>query len=114
LFNLENNNGISNDRIRLDVRIEDDFGQRFSWVSSSLVSIENDLVPKSILIHYPRNNFNNGIYFATIFMTVDDEVSDFIENAFQIIVESGNFFSNGKIVPEKQSKILMDFDMIFS
>ena len=114
LFNLENNNGISNDRIRLDVRIEDDFGQRFSWESSSLVSIENDLVPKSILIHYPRNNFNNGIYFATIFMTVDDEVSDFIENAFQIIVESGNFFSNGKIVPEKQSKILMDFDMIFS
>jgi hypothetical protein len=47
-------------------------------------------------------------------LTVDDEVADFIENAFQIIVENGDFFNNGKIVPEKQSKILMDFDMIFS
>ena len=41
-------------------------------------------------------------------------LADFIENAFQIIVENGDFFNNGKIVPEKQSKILMDFDMIFS
>ncbi|MFZ4671087.1 MAG: ABC transporter ATP-binding protein [Flavobacterium sp.] len=114
LFKIQNNHSISCNRIRFDVRIEDDFGQRYSWVSSSLVKINNELVPESILIHYPRNNFNNGIYYATIFLTVDDEVADFIENAFQIIVENGDFFNNGKIVPEKQSKILMDFDMIFS
>ncbi|MEO8515691.1 MAG: ABC transporter ATP-binding protein, partial [Flavobacterium sp.] len=89
-------------------------GQRLSWVSSSLVEINDALVPNNILIRYPRNNFNNGVYFATIFMTVDGEVSDWIDNAFQIIVESGDFFSNGKMVPDRQSKILMDFDMIFS
>jgi hypothetical protein len=46
-------------------------------------------------------------------MTVDDEVADYIENAFQIIVETGDFFNNGKMVPDKQSKILMDFKMDF-
>jgi len=114
LLKLQNLTGIASERFRLDVRIEDDFGQRLSWVSSSLVEINNELVPSNILIRYPRNNFNNGVYFATIFMTVDGEVADWIDNAFQIIVESGDFFSNGKLVPDRQSRILMDFDMIFS
>jgi hypothetical protein len=44
-------------------------------------------------------------------MTVDGEVADWIDNAFQIIIESGDFFNNGKLVPNKQSKILMDFNI---
>ncbi|NHM06416.1 ATP-binding cassette domain-containing protein [Flavobacterium sp. CYK-4] len=111
LLNLEN---ITSDRIRLDVRVEDDFGQRLSWVSSSLVDIDDAIVPQQIRIFYPRNNFNNGIYFATLFLTVDGEVADWIDNAFQIIVESGDFFNNGRLVPNRQSKILMDFNMTFS
>lgn len=114
LFQLQNLEHIVSERIRLDIRIEDDFGQRYSWISSSLVVIDSMIVPNSIHINYPRNNFNNGIYFATVFMTVDGEVADWIDNAFQIIIESGDFFNNGKLVPNKQSKILMDFDMIFS
>lgn len=111
---LQNPHGIKSERIRLDVRIEDDFGQRLSWVSSSLVVINPEISPNEILIKYPRNNFNNGIYFATLFLTIDGEVADWIDNAFQIIVEAGDFFHNGKTVPDRQSKVLMDFDMIFS
>jgi hypothetical protein len=47
-------------------------------------------------------------------MTVDNEVVDWIDNAFQIIVEEGNFFGNGLQVPNRQSKILMDFGMRFT
>jgi lipopolysaccharide transport system ATP-binding protein len=111
---LQNNENIVAERIRVDIRIEDDFGQRYSWISSSLVDFDQGFIPKSIQICYPRNNFNNGIYFATIYMTVDGEVADFIENAFQIIIESGDFFNTGKIVPDRQSKILMDFDFVYS
>jgi lipopolysaccharide transport system ATP-binding protein len=111
---LQNLEQIIAERIRIDIRIEDDFGQRYSWISSSLVDFQNDFVPHGIQICFPRNHFNQGIYFATIYMTVDGEVADFIENAFQIIIESGDFFNNGKIVPERQSKILMDFDFVYS
>lgn len=110
---LQNLQQIKSDRIRIDVRIEDDFGQRMSWVSSSLVSLDSTIAPQYIQISFPRNNFNNGVYFATIFMTVDDEVADWIDNAFQIIIGEGDFYGNGKTVPNRQSKIVMDFDMIF-
>ena len=111
---LNNREQITSDRIRLDVRIEDDFGHRLSWVTSTFADNNPAVVPQNIQIHYPRNNFNNGVYFATLFLTVDGEVSDWIDNAFQIIVESGNFFNNEKQVPVRQSKILMDFNMTFS
>ncbi len=111
LYNPEN---IISSRIRFDMRIEDDFGQRLSWVSSDLVHIKENVFPKDIKIKFPRNQFNNGIYFATIFMTVDGEVADYIHNAFQIIVESGDFFSNSRQVPTNQSKILMEFKMDYS
>lgn len=111
---LQNQEQISSDRIRLDVRIEDDFGQRLCWVSSSLVDIDPQIIPQNINITFPRNTFNNGVYFATIYMTVDNEVADWIDNAFQIIVEEGDFFGNGAQVPNRQSKILMDFGMRFT
>ena len=111
LYNPEN---IISSRIRFDMRIEDDFGQRLSWVSSDLVQINENVFPKDIKIKFPKNQFNNGIYFATIFMTIDGEVTDYIHNAFQIIIESGDFFNNSRQVPINQSKILMDFKMDFS
>ena len=114
VLKLQNPNHIKSERIRIDIRVEDDFGQRLSWVSTSLVDFNKDIAPQQVRINYPQNNFNNGVYFATIFMTVDDEVADWIDNAFQIIIGEGDFFGNGKSVPNRQSKIVMNFDMIYS
>ena len=53
------------------------------------------------------------MYFATIYIAVENETSDLIENAFRFEVEDGDFFSSGKKVPTEQSKILVDFDLTY-
>lgn len=110
---LQNPMGVQSGRIRFDMRIEDDFGNRVSWISSHLKDIESHINPNEILIKYPKCQFNGGVYFATLFLTVDGEVSDWMDNAFQMLVENGDYFGNGKLVPERQSKVLMDFEMQF-
>jgi lipopolysaccharide transport system ATP-binding protein len=112
-INFENKNHISLDRIVFDMGIEDDFGQRVCWISSTLVSETSSFSPSQINVKFPINRFNNGQYYATLYITVDNECADWIDNAFSFDVSEGNFYKNGKSVPNKQSKILFDFQLNF-
>ncbi|GAB3711834.1 ABC transporter ATP-binding protein [Flavobacterium koreense] len=110
-INLKNPHKIKQSRIRFDMRIDDDFGQRLCWISSILKNIEYQQNFDAIEIQFPRNHFNAGRYYGTIYMTVDDECVDWIDNAFVFDVEEGDFFNNGKVVPSNQSKLLFDFNL---
>lgn len=111
---LQNPENIMSDRIRIDMRIEDEFGQRFSWVSSSLVNFQKGIAPQSLQICYPRNSFNEGAYFATLYMTVDGALSDCIINAFKLTIQAGDFYVTGRKVADWDSKILLDFNLVYS
>jgi lipopolysaccharide transport system ATP-binding protein len=110
---FENKNDISIDRIEFDLGIEDDFGQRVCWISSSLLSKILSIIPNQINIKFPINRFNNGKYYVTIYITVDKNCADWIDNAFSFDVSEGNYYKNGKLVPNRQSKVLFDFEMNF-
>ena len=110
---FENKNDISLDRIAFDMAIEDDFGQRICWISSTLVSEISSFSPNQINIKFPINKFNYGKFYVTIYITVDDECADWIDNAFSFDVNEGNYYKNGKSVPNKHSKVLFDFQMDF-
>jgi lipopolysaccharide transport system ATP-binding protein len=110
---FENKNDISIDRIEFDLGIEDDFGQRVCWISSSLLSKIVSIIPNQINIKFPINRFNNGKYYVTIYITVDKNCADWIDNAFSFDVSEGNYYKNGKLVPNRQSKVLFDFEMNF-
>jgi lipopolysaccharide transport system ATP-binding protein len=117
ILNIEieilNKSKLSSDRIRFDIRIEDNFGQRLSWCSTSLKKLEFIENPNKVILSFKKVPFNYGIYFATIYLGVDNEDSDLIQNAFSFQIEDGDFYDPGKKIPDGQSKILLEFDVKF-
>lgn len=108
---LRNPEGIKMRDVRFDMRIEDEQGLRLAWVSTSLKEFDQQIVANEIKVRMPKCPFNTGSYTVTLFMTIQDKVTDWIDNAFTFDVEDGDFFLIGKSVPPAQSKILMDFDL---
>jgi lipopolysaccharide transport system ATP-binding protein len=110
-FEIENPLKLASSDIRFDIRIDDNFGQRLAWLSTSLkenIAISNT---NKIIVHFDKNPFERGVFFATIYLGVKNEDSDLIENAFSFVVEEGTFFKKGSKIPEGQSKLLVDFNI---
>ena len=110
---FENKNEIALDRMVFDMGIEDDFGQRICWLSSSLISNKSRVSPNQINVKFPINRINEGQFYITLYITVDGKCADWIDNAFMFEIDRGDYYNNGKIVPSKQSKVLFDFEMDF-
>jgi lipopolysaccharide transport system ATP-binding protein len=113
LFKILNKELINSEDIRFDIRIDDDFGQRLVWASTILkgmVDIEN---PNEIKLKFDKNPFEYGVYFATIYLGVKNQDSDWIDNAFSFEVEEGDFFLAGIKAPKGQRKINIDFDVVY-
>ena len=111
LFEIENGEMLDSKNIRFDMRIEDNFGQRLAWVSSSLKEIENINNTNQIRLTFLKNPFDKGVYFATIYLGVNNEDADLIENAFSFEVEEGDYFLPGKKIPQGQSKLFVNFEV---
>lgn len=114
VFNLINPDKIPNSKLRFDMRIDDYFGQRLIWISSNLKDIQYNNITNQITIKFLKNPLNSGSYYATIYLAVNDEVADLIENAFTFDVEEGDFYNIGKKVPNSQSNLNVDFDINFN
>lgn len=110
-FKLKNKASIEGRKIRFDMRVDDDYGQKLFWVSSVLKDINNTNDTNNIVLKLFKNPLNSGNYVATIFLSVDNEEADLIENAFSFEVEEGDYFLKGHKVPTNQSKILIDFEI---
>lgn len=113
VFTFQNPQNIPNSKIRFDMRIDDDFGQRLVWVSTSLKTMDSTSTSNQIAVKFLKNPLNAGNYYATIYIAVNDEVSDLIENAFAFEVEEGDFFNIGRKIPNIQSSINVDFEIDF-
>ncbi|GEC77398.1 ABC transporter ATP-binding protein [Flavobacterium aquatile] len=110
-FEIENPLNLSSSDVRFDMRIDDNFGQRLAWVSTSLKDNVVILNTNKIIVYFDKNPFERGVFFVTVYLGVNNEDSDLIENAFSFVVEEGNYFKIGSKVPEGQSKLLIDFNI---
>jgi lipopolysaccharide transport system ATP-binding protein len=108
-FQIKNNEEIKRKDIRFDLRIDDGFGQRMIWMSDSLFEIMDNSICTSITFKNPKLNLNQGIYYVTIHITINGEVADWIQNAFNFTVAEGDFYGSGKKVPTNQSNVLVEY-----
>ena len=46
-------------------------------------------------------------------LMVQNEISDWIQNAFSFDVTEGDFYGTGRQVSPSQSKVLMDFKVVY-
>lgn len=114
LFKLKNDLKIESQRIRFDLRIDNNFGQRLSWISTQMKSVNPGETPVLFQIQIPTNSLNAGIYYGTFHLMVDNEVSDWVQNAFSFTVEQGDFYGLGRVVPVNQGNILLDYNILIS
>ena len=110
LFNPLNK---SNFDVRFDLRIDDNLGQRVLWISDSLVIKEKCANINYINFNIAKLNLNKGNYYITLYMEVNNQLSDYIQNALNFDVIEGDFYGSGKQVPTIQSKVLSDFKVMY-
>ena len=110
-FSLSNPEGIYNDQIQFDLRINDYIGQRITWMSDSLFPDKISKNIKKVQFYIPKLNLNHGFYYVTTYISVNNQVSDWIKNAFSFEVIEGDYYGFGKKIPIQQGKALMDFNV---
>jgi lipopolysaccharide transport system ATP-binding protein len=57
---------------------------------------------------WPKVNLRSGSYMSTLFVGVEGQTADWLQNAFQIPVEEGNFFGTGRLVTRDHGDLVMD------
>ncbi|WP_372757818.1 ABC transporter ATP-binding protein [Mariniflexile sp.] len=108
-FELDNEHQISYQDISFDIRIDDNLGQRISWLSTSLKQKTNESDINRLTFVMDKLQLNDGFYYVTTHIAVKKEVSDWIQNAFSFEVEQGDYYNTGFMVPNIQSKALLNF-----
>ncbi|TXD49111.1 polysaccharide ABC transporter ATP-binding protein [Polaribacter sp. IC073] len=99
--------------VQMDLRIDDNLGQRIAWLSTSLVNCgSDDEVVNKLIFKIDKLNLNKGTYYITTHITVNNEISDWIQNAFSFEVEEGDYYGNGALVSTSQSKALFNFKVL--
>jgi hypothetical protein len=52
-------------------------------------------------------------YHFTLFSSVRGEIADWIFNAGKVVVENGDYFKTGRVIPKGQGSILIDHEFIY-
>ena len=66
---------------------------------------------ENLIIKIPKLNFFPDTYTISTFLTINDEISDWLVNAFEIDVETGDFMVQALYHPVGQGSSLTEFSM---
>ena len=59
---------------------------------------------------WPRFNLRSGSYDCSLFCAVNGDIVDWLQSAFTIHVEDGDFFNTGRIINREQGDVLVSYD----
>jgi len=59
---------------------------------------------------WPRFSLRSGSYECALFCAVNGDIVDWLQSAFTIQVEDGDFFSTGRIINREQGDVLFSYD----
>jgi hypothetical protein len=108
---LDKISGLNIETITLDFRIDDYTGNKLYWGSTDLLNSKVKSFKNGISIKIPKLYLNEGKYYLTLFLVVNNAIADFVPNIAQFEVISSDFYGTGRKVPESQSKLYLDFEI---
>ena len=110
---LENSIDIFSKDIRLDLKINDQYGQRVGWLSNWLFDLSNIKNPESILFTINSLKLNAGRYYISTDLYLNKDRADWLQNYTYFDVLEGDYYKNGKVVPIEEARVLFDFNVSF-
>ncbi|WP_026706175.1 ABC transporter ATP-binding protein [Flavobacterium soli] len=111
-FEFDNPQNIDNSKLKFDLGIDDYAGQRIVWLSTTVFKQSLKGSGKIIRFEIEKLNLNKGTYYVTTHLVANQELSDWIQNAFSFDVAEGDYYGTGKLVSSVQSKVLMDYNVL--
>lgn len=97
--------------IRLSVGIDDSQARRITIFGNDLTNQDINLKAnetKLVKILIPVVPFQSGVFHYTLFISENNNICDWIENAGLFEVEKGDFFSTGKVIDVNQGVFLIE------
>jgi len=112
-FKLQNEVKAKFSDIRLDIRIDDSLGQKYAWLSTSIMNSDNnsDDIVDEISFSIDRLNLQKGIYYITTYLEYKGETSDWIQNTTDFEVLDGKYYESDAKIPNNQGKVLLDYSI---
>jgi lipopolysaccharide transport system ATP-binding protein len=92
--------------------IDNQLGDRIANISTEVSGSYVDDVEadaQSIVVEIKKLPLTPGRYGFTIFMSVNGVIADWVDNAGFFEVEGGDFYGTGKLPPERQGNLLLDY-----
>ena len=59
---------------------------------------------------WPKFNLRSGTYDCAMYCAINGEIVDWLQAAFSLQVEDGDFYNTGKIISRDQGDVLMSYD----
>lgn len=111
-FGLSNPADVTYPDLELDFRIDDNVGQRITWFSSKLIDLETTTgVARKMRFFLDKLALNDGVYFITWQLRVNNQISDWVQNGFSFEIKQGYYYSKNVFVPPTQGKVLCNFNL---
>ena len=97
--------------LNVTVGMDDENGQRITQFNNNNTNqVFNQIKPGlfKINIHIPVLPFKGGRYTISVFAAVNGEISDWIQEATVLDIESGDFYKTGKVPEEGQGTVYVN------
>jgi lipopolysaccharide transport system ATP-binding protein len=100
------------DKLLVAVGINDMLDNRISHISNELTNQFTTDLPLDL--HYVdvrinRLPLNAGNYNLALYAAINNEVSDWVQNAYFFTIEAGDFYKTGKTIPSAAGNFLIDY-----
>jgi lipopolysaccharide transport system ATP-binding protein len=96
------------------IGIDDDFGIRITHLSNDTTNQIESILPRGkskVMFKIHKLPLSMGIYTFTLFSSSGSEILDWLQDAGKINVESGDFYQTGKVAPEGQGKVFLNYSV---
>jgi lipopolysaccharide transport system ATP-binding protein len=116
-FTMEANPTHIISQLSIAVGVDDEHGIRITHLSNSSTNQVFEQVNKNqfvIEINIPILPLKGGNYTLTLFASVNGDVADWIQEAAMLSVESGDFFSTGKLPEDSQGSFYINHSFTIS
>ena len=94
---------------RIDMPINDKFGNKITWLSTYMYTNIIDLDKGMVEFHIPKVLLGEGTYTVNLFSRINDVIVDWILNVSQFNIKFHNYYQNGKTIPNGQGSCITDF-----